>query len=76
MEGDLTRLGGNELREALGKAKFTWVSPDVPVEDLAAKMHAVMEFSRPILWLLIVALGIESFLALRFGRRRAKVGPA
>lgn len=76
MEGDLTRLGSEDLQRALGKAKFTWVSPDVPVEDLALKMHAVMEFSRPILWMLVVALGIESFLALRFGRRRAKVGPA
>jgi hypothetical protein len=76
MEGDLTRLGAKELQTALGSAKFTWVGPDVPVEDLAVKMHAVMEFSRPVLWLLVAALGVESFLALRFGRRRAKAGPA
>lgn len=75
MEGDLTRLDEKGLQNALGKARYTWVAPDVPVEDLAVKMHAVVEFSRPILWLLVALLGVESYLALRFGKRRGKVVP-
>ena len=76
MEGDMSRMRQSDLLNALGKAKFTWVSPEVPVEDLAAKMHAVREFARLLLWLLVAVLGVESYLALRFGRRRAKAGVA
>lgn len=69
-EGDLSRLGRNEARDAFGGA-WQWVGLEVPVEDLAAKLHTVTELAPGLLWMLAVVLGAEAFLAARFGRRRA-----
>jgi hypothetical protein len=71
-QGDLSRLSESGFRNAFGRGQYTWVNPEVPIEDLAAKMHAVTEFSQFFLWIVLIVLGVEAFLALRFGRRRAR----
>jgi len=71
-EGDLSRMDEKGFKGTFGKGRYMWVSPDIPIEDLSANLHAVTEFAQYILWLLIIALGVEAFLAMRFGRRRGK----
>ncbi len=71
-EGDLSRMSEAEFRSAFGRGHHTWVSPDIPVEDLAAKLHSITEFAQWILWILLIVLGAEAYLAMRYGRRRAR----
>ncbi|MHC4915704.1 MAG: hypothetical protein ACYTGB_09445, partial [Planctomycetota bacterium] len=70
-EGDLTRLNQSEFREALSAGGWRWIGPEVPVEEFVAKLHSVTEFAPAVLILLVAVLALESFLAARFGRRRA-----
>jgi len=69
-EGDLTRLSEAEFRDAVGRTGWQWLGPEVAVDELAAKLHAVTELAPGVLWALVAVLAIESFLAARFGRRR------
>ncbi len=71
-EGDLTRLAESAFRSAYGRGFYTWVDPGIPIEDLAAKMHAITEFAQAILWILLALMGFEAYLAMRYGRRRAR----
>jgi hypothetical protein len=68
-EGDLSRLSAGEVREALGGA-WRPIGPEVPLEEFASRLHAVTELAPEVLWLLAAVLAVESFLAVRFGRRR------
>ncbi len=68
-EGDLSRLSAGEVRDALGGA-WRPIGPEVPLEEFAARLHAVTELAPEVLWLLAAVLAAESFLAVRFGRRR------
>jgi len=69
-EGDLARFTREEFREFARPGRWTWVGPERPIEDLAARLHSVIELSPALLWALAAVLGVESFLAVRFGRRR------
>lgn len=71
-ESDLSRLSKDDFREAFSAGGWTWLGPDVAVEDLAAKLHTVVELYPEVIAALIVMLAVESFLAWRFGRRRAE----
>jgi len=73
-EGDLSRLSRNDVRDAFG-GSWQWIGPEVPVEELAAKLHTVTGLAPGILWALAAVLGIESLLAARFGRRRRQTEP-
>jgi hypothetical protein len=68
-EGDLSRLSRGDVRDAFG-GSWRWIGPEVPVEELAARLHTVTELAPSFLWALAAVLGIESLLAARFGRRR------
>ncbi len=70
-EGDLTRLNQSEFRGALNAGGWRWIGPEVAVEEFVARLHSVTEFAPIVLVLLVVVLALESFLAARFGRRRA-----
>jgi hypothetical protein len=69
-EGDLTRLSKSEFREAYGSSSWQWLGKEIPIEEFAAKRHSIIELAPWILSGLAVLLGMESFLAMRFGRRR------
>jgi len=70
-EGDLSRLTEGEFEDVFGSVGRRWIGPDVAVEDFVSKLHSVTEFAPYILFLLVVILALESFLAARYGRRRA-----
>jgi hypothetical protein len=70
-EGNLSRLSKGDFRGAFGRGKWEWCGPDKPVEVVAARLHSVTEFAQAILWILAAVLCAESFMAARFGRRRA-----
>jgi hypothetical protein len=70
-EGDLSRLSSKDFAGAFGSGGWQWIGPEIPVEDFVAKLHSVTEFAAYILILLVGVLAAESFLAARFGRRRA-----
>ncbi|MDP6355924.1 MAG: BatA domain-containing protein [Planctomycetota bacterium] len=69
-EGDLTRLSSAEFSEAFGSGGWTWLGREIPVVTFASNLHSVTELAPPILWSLMLILSVESFLALRFGKRR------
>jgi len=70
-ESDLARLSRDEFRESVGITGATWVGPETSIEDMAAKLHTVTELFPWIIGILTATLALESFLAWRFGRRRA-----
>ncbi|MFN2167800.1 MAG: hypothetical protein ACK2U9_16270, partial [Anaerolineae bacterium] len=74
-EGDLTSLDNPGFSERYGRG-YRWVGPDTPVEDLAARLHAVTDFAPGILAALTALLAIEACLAWRFGRRRRRATTA
>ena len=74
-EGDLSRLQSGEFREVYGSGSWDWIGPEKPIEDFVAKLHSVTEMAPAILLLLTCILGLESFLAARFGRRRGEPAP-
>lgn len=69
-EGDLTRLSRSEFREAYGSSSWQWLGKEIPIEEFAAKRHSIIELAPWILSGLALLLCVESFLAMRFGRRR------
>jgi hypothetical protein len=69
-EGDLSRFTRGDFAEAFGHAGARWIGQETPVEDFVAKLHSVTELAPAVLWMLILVLAVESFLAARFGRRR------
>jgi len=69
-EGDLSRLSHGDFADTVGGGAWRWIGPNVAVEDLAARLHAITELSPGLLWALAVVLAGESLLAARFGRRR------
>jgi hypothetical protein len=70
-EGDLARLERDDLSSAFSGAKLNWVSRGRKIEDVVA--HEKTELAAAIFWALAALLAAESFLAWRFGRRRAEV---
>jgi hypothetical protein len=70
-EGNLSRLTEADFGGAFGSGGWRWIGPEVPVEEFVAKLHSVTELAAGVLWLLVAVLALESFLAARFGRRRA-----
>ena len=75
-ESDLARLGQTEVAALFSESKWTWVKPEEAVEEMAARLHTVIEIAPGLLWALVALLGVESFLAWRFGRRRGEVAPS
>ena len=71
-EGDLASLSSSDVRSAFGRTGYEWVRPEVPIDDLVAKLHSVTEMAPAFLWLLVIVFGAEAYLAGRFGRRRGK----
>jgi hypothetical protein len=72
-EGDLSRLSEEDFASVFGKGGYRWVGQDTPVEDLAAKLHAVTDFAPLFLVALSALLATETYLAWRFGRRRRRI---
>jgi Aerotolerance regulator N-terminal/von Willebrand factor type A domain len=70
-EGDLSRLTESDFKGAFGSGGWRWIGPERSVEDFVRKLHSVTEFAPYVLFLLVAILALESFLAARFGRRRA-----
>jgi len=84
LESDLSRLTRDDFGGAFagGAASWRsgailwrsgaiqWIGQETPVEDFVAKLHSVTELTPGVLWALVAVLGMESFLAVRFGRRR------
>jgi hypothetical protein len=69
-EGDLSRFTRDDFGEAFGRGGWRWIGQEIPVEDFVAKLHSVTELAPAVLWMLVLVLALESYLAARFGRRR------
>jgi hypothetical protein len=74
-EGDLSRLSREDFGEAFGRGGWLWIGQETPVEEFVAKLHSVTELAPVVLWLLVLILAVESYLAARFGRRRGGATP-
>jgi hypothetical protein len=74
-EGDLSRLTREDFGEAFGRGGWSWIGQETPVEEFVAKLHSVTELAPVVLWLLVLILAAESYLAARFGRRRGGANP-
>lgn len=70
-EGDLERVDGEALAQALASREFHWQRPDVPIVETIAQRHSATELALFILAVLGAVLAAESFLAAKFGRRRS-----
>lgn len=68
-EGDLDRLSEADFEPALS-SKCQWVSAASPIETAVAGTHSMRELAGPLLVVLTVLLAVETFLAVRFGKRR------
>jgi hypothetical protein len=73
LESDLSRLDERDAKELSPAANWTWVGPEQSVEDLASRLHTVIEMAPMLLIVLASVLAAESLLAWRFGRRRGGV---
>jgi len=69
-EGDLARLERGSFDEAIGLGSCEWVGPRTSLADKVEELHAKTRLAPWILWALAATLALESFLAVRFGRRR------
>jgi len=69
-EGDLAHLDRASFDEAIGLGACEWVGPRTSLADKVTELHAKTRLAPWILWALAAALALESFLAVRFGRRR------
>lgn len=74
-EGDLHRIQKSDFRDLYGSGFRDWIGPERNIEDYVSKLHSVTELAPWLLVLLTAVLGFESFLAARFGRRRAEPLP-
>ena len=72
-EGDLSRLSEGGFKDAFSASRWTWIRPEVAIEEMAARLHTVIELAPTLFWVLMGLLAGESFLAWRFGRRRGEV---
>jgi hypothetical protein len=71
--GDLSRFEKDDFADAMGRGNWRWIGPEAPFDELVSPRLDVTELAPPILWALALVLGIESVLALVFGRRRGGV---
>jgi hypothetical protein len=69
-EGDLSRLGRDAFAGQFGSGRWTWIGPEVELPEFVAELHAETHFAPALLWILLAALSVETYLAARFGRRR------
>jgi hypothetical protein len=69
-EGDLTRLDQEQFLARFPDADVTFFDMDKPIKKLVEVMHASREFAIVILWLLFILVGVETYLAMTFGKRR------
>ena len=70
-EADLARLDEGAFRRTFGSTGGRWIGAEVSLAAEVAAAHSVTELAPPLLWGLVGVLVVESFLAVRFGRRRA-----
>lgn len=71
-EADVRTLGESALREALGGINATFRGPDLPVETATA--DTANDWGWPLMLLVLGLLGVECFMAMRFGHyRRSEV---
>jgi hypothetical protein len=68
IEGDLDRLEREEALAAFGDA--AWLAPGAPMETIVREKYASREIAAALLWTLAALLAVETFAAMRFGRRR------
>jgi hypothetical protein len=71
-EGDLTRLQQSEFKDVFGSASWRWLGPEQSVEDFASKLHSVLELAPYFLLVLAALLGLESYFAVSYGKRRSE----
>lgn len=69
-ESDLTRVGEAELAASLGGG-WQWVGAERSLVALGSSRYSVTELGGILLVVLVAMLLVESYLAMRFGRRRS-----
>ncbi|PCJ61833.1 MAG: hypothetical protein COA79_05935 [Planctomycetota bacterium] len=69
-EGDLSRMSEGDVKDALSGSSYRWIPPDISLEEFVSKLNSVTELAAFFLWLLIIFIVAESFLAAKYGRRR------
>ena len=67
-EADITHLDENALKAALGGIEMDFAGDSVPQAAVAA--HSGNDYGWIILLSLLVLLGLECFMAMRFGHYR------
>ena len=75
-ESDLTRHSRRDLENELDFGRTwdaVWFPRGTDIASYIAGLHGVTELAPGLLWILIAALAVESYLAARFGRRRGGV---
>lgn len=73
VESDLARLNEQQVATLFSGSRWVWVRPEEAVEEMAARLHTVIEIAPALLWFLVALLAVESYLAWQFGRRRGGV---
>ncbi len=69
-EGDLSRYSQSDLQGSLGGTSWKWIKTSESLEDFVSKLNSVTELTDGVLWLLVLSILMESFLAAKFGKRR------
>ncbi len=69
-EGDLARLQKGDFSDVFGSTGWKWIPPEMSVVSFASNLHTVTELGPYFLWLMLIVITVESFLAARFGKRR------
>ena len=69
-EGDLTRVDVTAFERDLQRTNVQYWSPDKGIRRAVESRHSVREYAWLFLWGTLALLGVEMFLAARFGRRR------
>lgn len=72
-ESELESLSEEECRNMFAGSDWHWIAPEVSLSDTAARLYSVTEFASWLLWMLVLVLCVETFLAARYGRRRSIV---
>ena len=65
-------LQQSEFKDVFGSASWRWLGPEQSVEDFASKLHSVLELAPYALLVLALLLGLESYFAVSYGKRRAE----